>query len=93
MSDLLSQCRKLSNGDVEVPKRLIPELFREAVARINERDARLAELEKRLNAIASTIEYVDERCMAADGPVTPTRIAMTDKEMRAIYKHARGGGR
>ena len=45
----------------------------------------------RLTEIARIIEYVDNRCLAADGPVTKTRHEMTDDEMRAIYALAKGG--
>lgn len=38
--------------------------------------------------ITQTIEAVDNRCMAADGPVTKTRHEMTDDEMRDIYEAA-----
>jgi hypothetical protein len=41
--------------------------------------------EVRLLRIARIIETVDNRAMAADGPVTPTRHEMTDDEMRQIY--------
>ena len=45
---------------------------------------------RRLKEIASIIEAVDNRCMAADGPVTPTRLEMTDEELRHIYALATG---
>ena len=45
----------------------------------------------RLAEIARIIEYVDNRCLAADGPVTKTRHEMTDDEMRAIYALAKDG--
>lgn len=45
----------------------------------------------RLAEIARIIEYVDNRCLAADGPVTKTRHEMTDDEMRAIYHLAKDG--
>ncbi len=43
-----------------------------------------------LDSIAAIIEAVDDRAMAADGPVTPTRLEMTDREMREIYRLATG---
>lgn len=43
----------------------------------------------RLAKIASIIEGVDNRCMAADGPVTPTLKEMTQAEMSAIYALAK----
>ena len=44
--------------------------------------------EKRLKRIAEIIEKVDNRCMAVDGPVTPTLEEMTQKEISEIYKLA-----
>lgn len=44
----------------------------------------------RLREIADIIESVDQRCAAADGPVSDTRHEMTDKEMRRIYRLAIG---
>jgi len=41
--------------------------------------------------IAQIIEDVDHRCMAADGPVTPTLEEMTQAEMSRIYKLACAG--
>lgn len=43
---------------------------------------------ERLAEIAAIIEAVDHRCMAADGPVTPTLREMTQKEISRIYKLA-----
>lgn len=43
---------------------------------------------QRLREIVRIIEDVDHRAMAADGPVTPTRLEMTDEEMRDIYRLA-----
>lgn len=42
-----------------------------------------------LSAIAQVIEGVDNRAMACDGPVLPTRYVMTDDEMRRIYAHSK----
>lgn len=42
----------------------------------------------RLKRIAGIIEDVETRCMFADGPVSKTRLEMTDDEMRDIYKLA-----
>jgi hypothetical protein len=54
-----------------------------------------AEIEQRVNAhdelvavarkFVDTIHTVENRCMAADGPVTPTHQEITDEELRAIY--------
>jgi hypothetical protein len=35
-----------------------------------------------------TIHSVEQRCMAADGPVTPTCKEITDDELRALYQAA-----
>ena len=47
-------------------------------------------LEKRLLRIAQIIEAVDNRCAAADGPVTPTLKEMTQAEISHIYDLAKG---
>jgi hypothetical protein len=39
----------------------------------------------RLRRIKQIIEDVDNRCMAADGPVTPTLKEMTQDEISRIY--------
>lgn len=36
--------------------------------------------------IARTIESIDHRCLAADGPVTPTLEEATAAELRRIYQ-------
>jgi len=41
--------------------------------------------QKRLDRIADILESVDLRCMAVDGPVTPTRLEISDSELREIY--------
>jgi hypothetical protein len=45
---------------------------------------------RRLELIAELLEAVDDRCMAVDGPVTPTRLEITDKELQRIYVLAKG---
>lgn len=35
--------------------------------------------------IAEVLESIDNRCMAADGPVTPTRDEITGDELRDLY--------
>lgn len=35
--------------------------------------------------IVDTLDAIDNRCMAADGPVTPTLLEATTQELRAIY--------
>ena len=44
--------------------------------------------ERRLNEIRDIIEAVDNRCMAADGPVTPTLKEMRQEEISHIYELA-----
>lgn len=44
----------------------------------------------RLERIAEIIEAVENRCMAVDGPVTPTLQEMTEEELRRIYALATG---
>lgn len=43
---------------------------------------------ERLAEIARIIERVDDRCLATDGPVTPTLQEMTQEEISRIYKLA-----
>lgn len=45
---------------------------------------------ERLRMIAAIIERVDNRAIAADGPVTPTREEITTDEIKAIYGLAMG---
>ncbi len=56
---------------------------------MNERKRKITDAE-RLQSIREIIERVENRCMAADGPVTNTRQEMTDDELRAIYVLAGG---
>ena len=44
----------------------------------------------RLKRIQEIIESVEQRAMAADGPVTNTRHEMSDAEMLSIYELACG---
>jgi hypothetical protein len=46
--------------------------------------------ERRLRRIAAIIELVDNRSMAADGPVIQTMKEMTQAEMTMIYNLAKG---
>ncbi len=45
---------------------------------------------QRLTRIKTIIEDVDNRCGAADGPVTPTLQEMEQRELSAIYALACG---
>ena len=45
---------------------------------------------QRLSRIAAIIDAVDSRCMACDGPVTPTLKEMTQDEISRIYALAMG---
>jgi hypothetical protein len=44
----------------------------------------------RLSSIKEIIDGIENRCLAADGPVTNTRHEMTDEELRRIYRLAGG---
>lgn len=46
--------------------------------------------DRRLARIVKTIDDVETRCMAVDGPVTPTHEEITDDELRTIYVLAGG---
>lgn len=50
---------------------------------------RLRRIEAAAGDAIDIIEDVDNRAMAADGPVTPTRIEMTDEEFRQLYRDLR----
>ena len=49
---------------------------------------RIKELEAAHSAIRGVILAVENRCMAADGPVTPTLNEMTEAELRLIWQTA-----
>lgn len=53
----------------------------------------VGQLQDRLTRIANVIEGVENRCMAVDGPVTPTHQEITDRELIEIYELARPGQR
>ncbi|MFA4944915.1 MAG: hypothetical protein WC789_09475 [Lentisphaeria bacterium] len=55
--------------------------------------SKLEKCAQRLAEIAELIEAVENRCMAADGPVTPTTKEITEAELRTIYRLAAGKGR
>ena len=71
------------------------EVSKTALDLMDERD-RLAEVHGELvealgkNAVFITdlIEKIDDEQMACDGPITPTRLVMTDEQLRQIYKAA-----
>lgn len=44
----------------------------------------------KLERIKDIIDLVENRCLAADGPVTNTRYEMTDAELQSIYTLAGG---
>lgn len=44
--------------------------------------------ERLAHIVIDTIHGVENRCMAADGPVTPTHAEITDDELRKVYKAA-----
>lgn len=50
-------------------------------------------LQGRLDRIAEIIWDVDNRCLAADGPVTATLEEMRQSELSEIYKLATGNSR
>ena len=53
--------------------------------------AALRQTRMSLDCIVEIIEAVDNRCLAVDGPVTPTRLEMTDEELRDIFVSALTG--
>ena len=66
------------------------ESVRQAIEKVHAERRQIDELSYRLKRIASIIEAVDDRCLAADGPVTPTLQEMRQEEMTEIYEHASG---
>jgi hypothetical protein len=49
------------------------------------------ELLEACDTVLSVIERVENRCMAADGPVTPTTKEIAEDELREIYLAAKLG--
>jgi hypothetical protein len=60
----------------------------EEIARDNGDSAEMSKA--RLASIKEIIDTIENRCMAADGPVTNTRNEMTDEELQRIYRLAGG---
>jgi hypothetical protein len=48
----------------------------------------VAQIIHEATVIAETLEAIDLRCLAADGPVTPTLSEATPDELRRMYKSA-----
>ena len=48
----------------------------------------IAALNGRLDIVADVILTVENRCMAADGPVTPTSQEITEADLKAIWRAA-----
>ena len=46
----------------------------------------IRECNKKLREIHGIIDVVEQRCLAADGPVTKTHDEITDEELRRNYK-------
>lgn len=66
-----------------ITKAMLDEAFDNAI-----RDSH--DVEERLRAIKDIIDSVETRCLAADGPVTPTLKEMGEDELRKIYRLAGG---
>ena len=62
----------------------------QCLADLDRKNPQVKLLKERLTAIAGIIEAVDNRCAAADGPVTPTLQEMTQAEISRIYELAKG---
>lgn len=74
-----------------MPKYKVPKRTRRALKyKGRTPSALLLPPDKRLDRIREIIEAVDNRCMAADGPVTPTGQEMRQSEISAIYALACG---
>ena len=48
---------------------------------------------QRCAAIVDLIEAIENRCMAADGPVSLTTEEITERELRRIYRLAKGAAK
>lgn len=57
---------------------------------MTKKEQQLSAALQRLANIAAVIDGIENRCMAADGPVTNTRVEMTDRELIRIYRLAKG---
>lgn len=51
----------------------------------------IAQLKRQLRVILETIEGVENRCTATDGPVSKTCGEITDTEIQRIYRAAKKG--
>jgi hypothetical protein len=77
----------LAGRQAELPACMMPDGAEPCSAYLAQFGINMA-MRRRLGRIAGIIEHVDNRCMAADGPVTPTLQEMTQAEMSMIYKLA-----
>lgn len=70
----------------------IDAIIRERTARLTQENDRLRDENARLRRLADSIchvvDVVEYRCMAVDGPVTPTLKEMTECELRDIWQAA-----
>lgn len=57
----------------------------ECAAEINRLEVENAKLRAVVQRYIDMIHHVETRCMAADGPVTPTHREITDDDLRRIY--------
>lgn len=48
--------------------------------------AAMATMQRAVNRFNEIIDTVENRCMAADGPVTPTLQEITEKELSDLWK-------
>jgi len=88
-----SQQSKMTKSELDLENRALFEELQHRLKQIDALREALREALSAMDAIKEIIEDVDHRAMAADGPVTPTRQEMTDREMRNIYEAAIFGSR
>lgn len=58
-------------------------------ARAEARKKALEDVRNAADKFNDIIETIEARCMASDGPVTPTLKEMSEKELRALWKQVR----
>lgn len=56
-----------------------------ALTLLREKDKRLARTQEASGAFNDIVDLVEGRCMAADGPVTPTLREMSEHELRQLW--------
>ncbi len=88
LRERLDDCGKMLRAEHDCHMEAHAECERLRV-RAESAEAALRERNEDARVIADTLEAIDNRCMAADGPVTPTLQEATASELRKIYTAAK----